>query len=81
MGGVEFVVPFSRKKIFSQKIKKHFNAYVGEGGLLQDLNLGYLPSIKGAAIWALIKISVLNANKRKKPHKYDYLKLQLFYLY
>lgn len=43
MGGVEFVVPVSRKKVVSQKIKKHFYAYVGEGGLLQDLNFGYLP--------------------------------------
>jgi len=43
MGGVEFVVPVSTKKIFSQKIEKRVYAYVGEGDLLQDLNFGYLP--------------------------------------
>lgn len=43
MGGVESVAPVSRKEIFSQKIKKHFYAYVGERGLIQDPNFGYLP--------------------------------------
>lgn len=43
MGGVEFVVPVSRKEIFLQGIKKNFYAYVGEGGMFRDLFFGYLP--------------------------------------
>lgn len=42
MGGVEFVVPASRKRDIFAKDKEAFYAYVREGGMLQDLIFEYL---------------------------------------
>lgn len=42
MGGVEFVVPASRKRDIFAKDREAFYAYIG-GGMLQDLIFEYLP--------------------------------------
>lgn len=71
MGGVEFVVPVSRKEIFLQRIKKNFYAYVGEGGMFQDLFFWISPSLRELRFEHWLIKPILNSNERKKKKKKD----------